>query len=103
MDLEISSLEPSKLVQSLDFESKGFSLSQFVSYSRLDGKEARLLVKALYHGPRPGWPLLERKTLFHLAQKSKDQDPKSAARSGKVIDGPSTSGAALCLADKDPQ
>ncbi|KAJ9097579.1 hypothetical protein QFC20_006155 [Naganishia adeliensis] len=103
MDLAISSLEPSKLVQSLDFEGKGFGSPQLVSYSRLDGKEARLLVKAVYHGPRPGWPLLERKTLYDLAQKSKDQDLKSAARSGKIIDGPSKSRAALCLADKDPE
>lgn len=101
MDLNISA-EPSRIVQHFDFEGKGFSSPTFLSYNRLDGKEARVLIKALYHGPRPGFPLLERKTLFDLAQKPKDQDFKSS-RSSKVADESARTRLNLCLADKTPE
>jgi hypothetical protein len=103
MELAMSTLDPAKLVQSLDFEGKGFTAPETVfTYSKTDGKEARLVVRALYHGPRPGFPLLERKTLFDLAQKPKDQDLKSA-RSSKIVDGRNKSREVFCLADKNPE
>lgn len=67
-------IEPSKLVNSLDFEGKGLSNPVLVSYSRLDGKEARLVVKASFRGPRQGWPLLDRKKILDTALKTGDKD-----------------------------
>ncbi|KAJ9094752.1 hypothetical protein QFC21_005910 [Naganishia friedmannii] len=93
------SLEPARLMDYLELEAKGFQSPTSIHYSRLDGKEARLIIKAIYHGPRPGWPLLERKTIFDLAQRSKEQDLKAIRDES---DYPQALPSALCLADGKP-
>lgn len=103
MALPLMATEPSKLVNALDFEGKGLSNPVFVSYSRLDGKEARLIVKALLR-PRQGWPLLDRKKIYETASKTGDKD----ATAGTSVHGegiednlPSGNNVPICLDDID--
>ncbi|KAJ9093692.1 hypothetical protein QFC21_006288 [Naganishia friedmannii] len=72
-------IEPSKLINSLGFESKGLSHPVFLSHSRNDGKEARLVVKAVYRGPTPGWPILDKKRIYDNAHKTEEEDRYGAS------------------------
>lgn len=114
-------LEPSKLINSLDFESKGLSSPVFLSYSRNDGKEARLVVKAVYRGPTPGWPILDKKRIYDNAHKMEEEDRFGASavatttttttavnvlgtntQSDHVAAGLTTNDVPICLAETNP-
>lgn len=105
MALPMTALEPSKLIQSLDFEGKGLTHPSLVVHSR-EGKDARLVLKALFRGPRPGWPLLDRKRIYDIALKATDHKESGTANSNVLGDGIVTDKAAknnvpICVADID--
>lgn len=89
MALPIAAHDPSRLVHSLDFESKGLGSPVLLSHSR-DGKDARLVVKAIYKGPRAGWPLLDRKKIYDIALKTSDNKDGNTASSSVLGDGTDT-------------
>lgn len=104
MALPMMASEPSKLINSLDFESKGLSHPSLVSFSRLDGKEARLVVKALFRGPRQGWPLLDRHKILDVANRRVSKEGLAGTSvlgedSEKI--GPSLPDVPICLEDLD--
>ncbi|KAJ9124605.1 hypothetical protein QFC24_003398 [Naganishia onofrii] len=111
--------KPSKLINNLDFESKGLSHPVFLSYSRNDGKEARLVVKAVYRGPTPGWPILDKKRIYDNAHKTEEGDRYGASaaaatttatsavnafgtESDVVEEGLTTNDVPICLAETNP-
>lgn len=105
MALPITAVEPSKLVHSLDFESKGLAHPVLVSHSR-DGKDARLVIKAIYKGTRAGWPLLDRKKIYDIALKTSNDKDGNTASSSVLGDGIDTDTATrnkvpICVADID--
>jgi hypothetical protein len=105
MALPIMANDPSKLVHSLDFESKGLGSPVLLSHSR-EGKDARLVVKAIYKGPRAGWPLLDRKKIYDIALKTSDNKDGNTATSSVLGDGIDTDIAnrnhvPICVADID--
>lgn len=105
MALPIAAVEPSKLVNSLDFEGKGLTHPVFVSHFRHEGKEARLVVKALFRGPRPGWPILDKKKILDTALKTADKDwnaTTSVLGDGIGTDSSVKNNVPICVAEIDP-
>jgi hypothetical protein len=105
MALPMTALEPSKLIQSLDFEGKGLSHPALVGHSR-EGKDARLVLKALFKGPRPGWPLLDRKKINDIALKAAENKEAGTANSSVLGDGVENdkvvkNNVPICVADID--
>lgn len=54
------------LLSGIDFTSKGLSQPRVIQY---DPAVRRIVLKAIYHGPRAGWPLLDRRTIEKIAGK----------------------------------
>ena len=101
--------EPSQLLHALDFASKGLANPTFLDYQPSDGKEARFLVRALYHGPRPGWPALDREAVRAIAygvegtaNGTETSPPNVDGR--QTIDGNQSGRTAtpICLAETNP-
>jgi hypothetical protein len=60
------STEPTAILATIDFASKGLSKPHIVHY---DQSSARLVLHAIYEGPKRGWPALTRESLQEIAGK----------------------------------
>lgn len=103
MALPMTALEPSKLMQSLDFEGKGLIHPTLIGHSR-EGKDSRLVLKAVFKGPRAGWPLLDRKKIHDIALKTTDNKEAGTANTnvlgdGNVNDQADKNNVPICVAD----
>lgn len=54
------------LLSGIDFASKGLSQPRVIQY---DPAVRRIVLKAIYHGPQTGWPVLDRRTIEKIAGK----------------------------------
>jgi hypothetical protein len=55
------------LLDAIDFASKGLSQPRVIEY---DPPSRRLVLKAIYYGPKTGWPVLDRQTIERIAGKT---------------------------------
>lgn len=60
------STEPTAILSTIDFASKGLSKPRILQY---DQSSARLVLHAIYEGPKRGWPVLTRESLQEIAGK----------------------------------
>lgn len=79
------SWEPTAILATIDFASKGLSKPRVVQY---DQSSARLVLSAIYEGPKPGWPALDREALQEIAgQKGSQTDaPTYPSCAGEIKD-----------------
>ncbi|KAJ9123034.1 hypothetical protein QFC22_001223 [Naganishia vaughanmartiniae] len=103
----LPTVDPSQLLHALDFASKGLVHPTFLDYKPSNGKEARLLVRALYNGPRPGWPVFDREAIRALGSRSGNEDTATTLFSGETderSDQDEKTGKAvpICLSETNP-